>query len=532
MSSVPASPWVPHEPPAASRGVARLARPVFVLAVGAFVVLASTLAVVNRLPGHWDSINNLATGRNIAEGRGFVTDVVQQLSTPEPVPGPETVRAPGVPYLVAATFRLFGVSYGVPVLINALAVLLTALCLRQAVRETGGAWEADLAGAFVLLSHGTYEMRSLWNNGILTALTAFLLLVAVRHLAGRLGGWRLVLATSAIGALGFFMKQTFMLGAIPFGMGLLLTDGTRPVTRRVAQALAMPLLLALLTSPYWVTNLLQYGQALYSPIQGMRLPTRYDLIATDRFHRTLRFGAEPFSYAAVVAAIGLRELLVREVLHWIDLLRGIVLQNPFVFVVAVLAAFRARRFEWRLRAAMAALAIPPVFDASYWIAERRYLFALFPLVCFAAWLGVREWRVRPSGRSWRRRRIVANALAAGALLWAAVPAARQWRWELIASRFEPPGWVTAVASLPDNAIVLTGYPPEVAWYARKRAVIAPLGTREDLVRVVTHYRPGYFLDLEPEMASRRVPFAPSDLAPAAVGEGWRLHRIVMPGAQP
>jgi hypothetical protein len=74
--------------------------------------------------------------------------------------------------------------------------------------------------------------------------------------------------------------------------------------------------------------------------------------------------------------------------------------------------------------------------------------------------------------------------------------------------------------------VLTAYPPEVSWYARRRAVIAPLGQRADVLRVVAHYGPQWFLDSEPGMASRRVPFAAGDLQLVAAGEGWLLHRIV------
>ena len=513
--------------------VATWSRRAFLWSFALVALLGITLAAVNNLPGHWDAINNLATARNIVEGRGFVSDVVQQLAAPEALPGPETVRPPGVPYLMAAIFSVFGVSYAAPVLVNVLAVLLTALIVRQAVRETGGRWEADLAAALVLLSHATYELRSIWNNDLLTLLTALMLLVAVRHLAGRLTGWRFVLACATLTAVGFLTKQTFMLGAIPLAVGLLVTDVRRPLATRLLQGAAFLALFALLSSPYWFSNLERFGQALYSPIQGLRLPTRYGLLPTDRFHRTVRYGAPGFSYATIVAAIGVKELLAREVAHWGRLLAAIVLQNPVVVLVAAIGLAFARRADWRLYCALVALLIPPVFDSSYWIMEKRYLFSVFPISLFLAWLGVRGWResarARPasSGRE-RHRRLAGPVLAVAALLWAALPAARQWRWELIAARFAGPTWVAAVEALPRGATLMAAYPPEVNWYTRRRVVIAPVGTHGDLVQVLERYRPAYFLDMEPEVASRHVPFAGGELARVSQGDGWRLYRIAGP----
>lgn len=505
------------------------ARVVFIGAMSLVVVLGIVLALRIAGPGHWDSINNLATARNLAEGRGFVSDVVQQLAVPEPLPGPETVRAPGVPYLMAAVFSVFGVSYAALVVVNLLVVVLTSLCVRQAVREGGGTWHAELLGALVLCSHAVYEMRSLWNNGILALLTAFFLLLLVRHVDGRLVGWRFAMACAVLTAAGFFMKQTFMLGALPFAVGLLLTDVRQPLRARIGHAAGVIGLFALLTSPYWATNLARHGQALYSPIQGMRLPTRYGILPTDRFHRTLRFGAEAYGYGAVAREIGVRELLEREVAHWMTLARTLFFQNPFVSGIALVGLAFARLRDWRQYAAILALLVPPVFDSSYWIMEPRYLFAAFPCTLFLAWLALRNWaswvEADTAPRAARRVRLLGSLALAGALAYAALPGARQWRWDLIAARTADPAWVSRVRALPDDAVILAAYPPEVAWYTRHRAVIAPLGARSDVAAVVRHYRTSYFLDMEPSLAHRRVPFAATDLIPVASGPDWRLYRI-------
>lgn len=493
-------------------------------------VLGLALALGNNLPGHWDSINNLATARNLAEGRGFVSDIVQQLATPESLPGPETVRAPGVPYLMAAVFRVVGFSYAAPVLVSLAIVVATALCLRQAVREASGGFAGDLIGALVLLTHRTFELRSVWNNGVLALLTAFLLLLMVHHLNGKLRGWRFAIACALVAAAGFLTKQTFMLGAVPFAIGLLASDVSKPRSTRVAHACVFLALFAALTAPYWATNLMEHGQALYSPIQDLRLPTRYGILGTDRFHRTVRFGAENYSYGQVIGQIGVASLLARELAHWARLVITIVMQNPFVVVAAALGLTIAGHHGWRLHAALVSLAIPPVFDSSYWIVEPRYLFPLFPLSLFLAWMSLRGWRERASiAGGWpRRERRLVDGLTLAALLWSGVHGARQWRWDLIASRYDAPGWVNAVRTLKPDAIVMTAAPPEVNWYTRRVAVIAPVGSPEDLARTLERYRPTHYLDVEPQAKSRRVPFAPGELEPLASAPDWRLFRIVTP----
>lgn len=494
-----------------------------------FVGLATVMAVQNNSPGHWDAVANLVSARNIAEGRGFVTDIVQHLARPEVLPGPDTVRAPGIPYLAGALFVLFGAAYWIPIVLNLAVIAATSLALRQAAREAGAGMTADLLALLVLVSHRTYEMRSLWNNNALALLAAVLLLVSVRHLNGRLGGWRLVGVLGVLAGAGFLVKQTLMLGVVPLGVGLLVTDLARPVRTRIVQAAAFVALFIALAAPYWVPNLLRFGDPLYSPIQGLRLPTRYGLLGTLEYFRTVRFDAEPYTYGSIVAALGTREFVEREVARWGELTYEIVALNPFVLALAAASVALVRRANWRLYAAMTAIAIPPIFESTYWITERRYLFPVFVLLLFLVALGAREWH------AWGRANVVgplrprAGRLVAvvgvGALLYAALPAARQWRWELIASRHPDPAWVPAVRALPDDAVVLATVPPLVTWYARNPAVIAPIGARDDLVRVVRQYRPSYYLQMDPGHPVASAPFAADDATLLARGDDWALYRV-------
>lgn len=507
----------------------RRARIAFLAVTALFLVLGLLMAVGNNSPGHWDAVANLVTARNVAEGRGFVSHVVQHLAKPEALPGPDTVRAPGIPFVAGALFLLLGVTYVVPILLNVVAVVLTALCLRHALREVGAGWTADLLALLVLVSHRTYEMRSLWNNNVLALLAALLLLLTVRHIGGRIVGWKFAAALGLVAALGFFMKQTFLLGAIPLGVGLLVTDARQPLARRLAQAAAFVALFILLTAPYWGPNLVRFGEPLYSPIQGLRLPTRYGLLGTLEYFRTVHFDDPPYSYASIAAVIGARGLMERELAQWAHLFRELVMLNPFLLLAAALGLALARLQHWRLYAAVVAIAIPPIFESSYWIAERRYLFPIHVLLLFLTGLAVREWRTwAEAGASAdlsRRVRRVATGLFAGALLFALLPSARQWRWELIASRHADPGWVTAVRALPRSAVVLATVPPLVSWYTRHPAVIAPIGSREDALAVVRAYRTTHYLEMDPGHPFEPPGFAPADLTLIASGDDWRLFRI-------
>ena len=120
----------------------------------AVVVLASyaELARQSLSPGTPDSINNLATARNIASGKGFTSQVVHQFFEYQPVPNPETVRPPGLPYLLALCFELFGVNLAVPVFLNGLFLVGGAVLLRSGLHRLGVGLVADVAGMLAMLT--------------------------------------------------------------------------------------------------------------------------------------------------------------------------------------------------------------------------------------------------------------------------------------------------------------------------------------------------------------------------------------------
>ena len=508
----------------------RRARAAFWLAFALVAALGIAVSLRVTTPGHWDAINNLTTARNIAEGRGYVSDFVQQLAVPMPLPGPETVRPPGVPFLMAGLFAIFGQSLVLEVLLSIIVLLAAAFTLRTAIRVAGGGWVGDVAGVVLLLAHNDYEVRSLWNNVFLSLIAALFLLVLVRSEQGRWTGWPLVIGCAALASVAFLMKQTQLLGPVPFVLLLLATDRRWPLRRRLVQGVGFLLLFAALTAPYWLTNLIEHGQALYSPIQGLRLPARYGLLPLDRWHRTLLYGAPAFTYGSVLHTIGARAMLKIELSHWRELAEAILALNPFIVAWAAAGALFIRRRDWRVYALVAALCIPPVFDAMYWVVERRYLWPLLPCLLFMAWLtvrGFRDWRSGGIGpRFALRLRRALGVVIAAALLAALVSFIRSWRWDIIAARAPIPGWISAVLrDVPPGAVVMTAAPPELDWWTRRKSVIAPLGPRRDVLAVAERYDAQYYLDTESNTPEHAVSFAPGDLRLVDRGPGWRLYVI-------
>ena len=148
-----------------------------------FVAASAALAWANNSPGSADSCANLTLARNIVQGHGYVSFGVGQLWEPQPIPSPETIKPPGLAYLTASLFALFGTSLAIPVALNAIAIIADALLLRTAITWTSGKRLGNYAGLLVLVSRN-YELVSLWNNNILTTLHSSLLLVAASRRRG------------------------------------------------------------------------------------------------------------------------------------------------------------------------------------------------------------------------------------------------------------------------------------------------------------------------------------------------------------
>ena len=501
----------------------------FWLAALGFAGLALWLGVADRWAGGFDSLQNLAVARNIAEGRGFTSWVVTQHTIPVTLPGPELVRPPGAPYLAALAFALGGARPGVALLLSALLVLLTALALRAAVRLAGGGWLGDVCGVLLLLSHGDYELVSFWNNGLLTALTAGGILLAVAVARGRIQGVPLAVACALLGGAGFLAKPTFLLGALPFAV-VLLTRG--PGARREPQLGRVVLCLALfaaVSAPYWLRNWLLLGQPLV--LAAPRLAVRYEL--PSRWQAVALAASHPLSYRDVASRIGWNGIVASELRLAGETLLGLLRLGPLAVAGALLALpFLRARDRW-LAGAAGALTLSPLSDCVYLHPEDRYLWPVLPVLLLVMVLGLlgAKARAEGSGRGAglaRVTRVVLPALLVASLALAVPRAISGFGDDFDEATTDPPDWQPAVAGLPADARVLTWDAPAVAWYARRQAVIAPLGEPEAVARALAYYRPTHVLveeDWFPSAVAAATRSFKDRLVPLARGDDWALYRI-------
>jgi hypothetical protein len=454
---------------------------------------------------------------------------VTQHTIPVRLPGPEVVRPPGAPYLAALAFAVGGARLGAALMLSALLVLLAAFALRAAIRLAGGGWLGDACGLLLLLAHRDYQLVSFWNNGLLTALTGGGVLLAVAVARGRIRGLPLAVGCALLGAAGFLAKPTFLLGALPFAV-VLLTRG--PGARREPQLARVLLFLALfaaLTTPYWLRNLLLLGYPL--PLAAPRLGIRYELPTT--WQAVAVVYPHPLSYRDVAALIGWNGILATELLHARATLTALLRLGPLVAAGALLALPCLRARDRWLAVAAGALAVPPLFDCVYLHPEDRYLWPVLPVLLLLVVLGILGATHRAAGGRRgaglaRRARVALLGLLGVSLLLAVPQAITGFGNDFDEATTGPPDWQPVVAGLPADARVLTWNAPAVAWYARRKALIVPLGEPNAVARVLAYYRPTYVL-LEqgwfPSAVAATARSFKNGSVPLARGEDWALYRI-------
>ena len=502
----------------------------FWIGVVLFLVAGARLAAVNQSDGGWDAASNLIAARNVATGRGFTTLQVQDLVVPHPLPGPETVRAPGSVYLAGTTFRLTGVSLAAVVWINLLTVLVAALSLRGAVRLVAPSWVGDVAGMLMLGSPSNYELVSLVNNDALSAIICVAML-AIAHVRRRdWHGVRLAVACGVLGAAAFLVKQSYILGFAAFAIILLLSDTRYQLRARMMQVVVAGALMAALSASYWYPNIRDHGTPLYSPIQKLRLPLRYGLLPLDGYQAAVYLHREVPSYRELARTLGVRAMLRRE-LDVVRLLPGPLFgRGALVFAWAIGGLVFLRRKRWILAAAAASLAIPAFFDALWWLPEPRYFYPLFPILLFLGALGTNDYLVVERGQlhpAVARRFRVAFAILFSIIGVGTLLQARWgWRVEFAQAREAAPTWISAIDALPPDAVIMTGAAPHVSWWTSRRTVIEPWGSRADLAEVIDLYKPRYYLDVAPGPRATRAPFDPAELRPLGSGESWALYQIL------
>lgn len=496
-----------------------------VLVLGAGIWYAAT----SRTVGTWDAASNLVAARNIAEGKGLTTDFVQDLVVPHELPELETVRAPGAIYVLGALFSLTGVNLATPVLVNVGWILLSALFLRAAIAAAGPSWLADIAGVLMLLGANNYVVVPYVNNNLLVLLTVVGLWLAMRVDRRASNGWWVAVASGALTGFAFLTKQTYILGFVPFTIILIGTLRGATRVQRLTRLIVAGAVTLVVTSPYIITNIIQHGTPIYSPIQQLRLPVRYGIIPVDGFQRRVLFDQPAPRIRDIAEAIGVHGMLSRDLDIARETANAALGRGLVVIFWAVGALVFIRPYRLHLHAMAATLALPGFFDSLWWVPEPRYLYPLYPVVLFLAALGTIDYLEGPAAEVTHRvRQRVQRAfvgLTATALAMGLLTAQGAWRASRSSAGYGEPAWASHIRQLPPDAVVLTSDVPYVAWWARRRAVIEPWGTRADLERVMRLYDPTHYLDVVPGSRPDRPEFRAGELARIAGGEGWDLYAI-------
>ena len=213
-----------------------------VLALGAGLRVAAILTVGASPRLHGDEVDYVAAAASLARGDGY----------------PGAVRAPGLPFFLAAVFRSFGESLVAARLAQVPLALATIAMVFDLVRPRFGARAAALS-ALVVALHPTliHYTHFLWTETLVSTLLVACVWTLDRFDRTRGGGW-LVACGTAFGALVLTreMFAPLAIAACAWAIAAAPCDG-RDALRR---ALLLLLPAVLLVAPWTVRNHARLGR--------------------------------------------------------------------------------------------------------------------------------------------------------------------------------------------------------------------------------------------------------------------------------
>jgi hypothetical protein len=499
-----------------------------------FLVFSIYLASINECPGGPDSRNNLDTARNISRGAGFNSNIVQQLFVEQPLPSPETIRPPGVAFLAGWFFRIFGISLAVQVLMNAITVLFSAWLLRQTVLLLVNNRLANLAGILIILSC-SYDLISLGNNNFLVLFTVALLYLTALYTQGKISIMYLAVLLAAISAIGFMVKPTFIMSAVPAAVFLIIKGRKYPETsiKPVYKSLAVFfILLICLTSPYWIRNLILFGKLLYSPLSSLRLSEHYGGLPYGTWS-TMRMD-NPLTYSEIISIHGFSGLIKSELAIWLKAAKLVwKMYNPILLIVLACIIINRNKINWKLYAPALLLMIEPIFITFlFWTVETRYLWPLYPCLLYIMCLIINDTNdyatINPANRWSKRIRILAVLLIVFSLIYGAFRSQVPIRRSLFFANIPTPNWIHVVREIEPGSVVLSDDPWSVSWYSERCSVICPAGERTDLLTVLDMYKPDYYLHTGRGYGGGQPAFIGDDLDLIDKGEALCEYHLDLP----
>jgi hypothetical protein len=477
---------------------------IFIFISIVFMLIFAYVASISHHAGSPDSRNNLDTARNIAQGKGFTTNMVQQLYVEQKLPGPDPVRTPGVPYAYTVLYMIFGFNYWVQIVLNGLLLIIAAWVLRNAMLRITQAWFANLAGILFLIS-GNFYMDELISNPFLILMTVLFLMVFTSNYTKPWNSYILAFTLAAISFVGFQMKPTNFLTAIPVSLFILLADlksgsaKPAPISRksRYAGVLIYLIIFAVSISPYLVFNQANFGKPLGVVHSALRLVDRYGGLPYGTWY-TVRID-KPVTYSEVKSVFGMSGLVKKEIILWVRAGWKLFIMNPAIvlFVFCALIAL-GKKLNWKLYIPAFLLMIEPVFvTAFFWRVEIRFLWPVYPCLLFMTGLIISDFtRWSESITRTKQLAIYRNifiVLIILSLLFSLKNSRSAILTGITFAKLTIPTWIEPIKQTPPDSVILTDDPWSVAWLTEHKSVICPAGSRDDLDIVLNMYKPDYLL---------------------------------------
>jgi hypothetical protein len=486
---------------------ARLFRVVAAVIVLAYAIVI--IAVIRHVDfiGHADYADNAVRARNIVRGHGDVIDYVPQFYRRFPqIVHPAETWPPLQVWMIAAVFRVLGVSTVMAKLPNVL--MMTGLL---ALTAWIGAWRWSrrvglLALAFLATAPLFFEDTLFPVNDLVFTLLFAAFVVALYRAwceprgdpsvsrAARLRRWLPDLAVGGSAGLLLLAKPSgaFLIGgAAVAAFFVARRAGRTPGWRSVAGSVGTA---ACCYAPWAIRNLATFGSPFHSTESYDAWVLKYDPAQPVEGIYGVFWG-RALPHPRLLIGYGYDHFLAvqgQQFSHlWRDLTTGALVPRlllPFIILGLIVGATRKPGFGTVLLSA----ALPyTLFVLLYWHEENRYFLVFVPWLLLYAAAGI-EW-IYDALVTWfagTAQRALVPLLAVALLAAVVVPnigdinhrAATQTSGnEMVALS----NWLKANTS-PDD-VVMTRNPWEVSWHSDRRAVMLPLGSRDDIYAVMRQY---------------------------------------------
>ena len=296
--------------------------------------------------------------------------------------------------------------------------------------------------------------------------------------------------------------------------------------------------LAVLSSPILIRNLNLFDKPLYTPLPSLRLAERYADPELNAW-RWVHFDG-PVTVRELVSLHGKKWVIRKEIEIWIKVIFKVFLLNIFLTLLILRGMITDRKkLNWKPISLAFLLMIEPLFSALYWRQETRYLWPIYPSQIFIFGLIFREFfsfdRSSNKKSSPPEFKSYLYAMLLLILVQGLTSSGISWKSSVREARKPSPGWSDRTRQTPSGSVIITNDPWSTAWYSERYAVMCPIGSHDDLLKVIEIYKPDYYLDTGTGFKKAKPSFSGSELeliAKGSPGEGeWLFYKVRIPGIQ-